>query len=61
MEIGRANTIGPTILSTNKAIVWTIVRTIGHAIVQDNCTYTSPSFLYSGITIPVYSRADTLA
>ncbi|TRY26588.1 hypothetical protein FOI68_06865 [Brevibacillus sp. LEMMJ03] len=62
MEIGLAKTIVPAILPTNRmAIERTIVRTIDQAIVQDNSTYTSPSFLDSGITIPVYSRADTVA
>lgn len=62
MEIGLAKTIVPAILPTNRmAIERTIVRTIDQAIVQDNSTYTSPSFLDSGITMPVYSRADTVA
>jgi hypothetical protein len=62
MEIGLAKTIVPAILPTNRmAIVRTIVRTIDQAIVQDNSTFTSPSFLDSGITIPVYSRSDTVA
>jgi hypothetical protein len=62
LEIVLAMTIVPAILPTNQMeIVRTIVPTIDLAIVQDNSTYTSPSFLDSGITIPVYSRSDTVA